>query len=198
MLRMGRPTVRNELTDDKGETLHRWVRRPQSAQMPAQRFRMILTSAEGRTDREVVAEVGHPVTVSKWRQRFSVHRLEGLSDAPRPGPARTIGDKVIEACWSTRWSRPEPPTPTGPPGAWPPSITSAIRPSPRSGRRSGSNRGASPSRQGSASRKWAQKHAARTTAWARRERRTAPLEPPGRDETGFIAICSGLSGRSAR
>jgi hypothetical protein len=35
--------------------------------------------------------------VSKWRRRFAGERLEGLSDAPRPGAARTIGDDVIEA-----------------------------------------------------------------------------------------------------
>jgi transposase len=98
MPRTGRPTVRIELTDDERETLQRWARRPKSAQMLAQRSRMILASAQGRTDRDVAAEIGvHPVTVSKWRQRFAVDRLEGLVDAPRPGPARTIGDEVIEA-----------------------------------------------------------------------------------------------------
>jgi Homeodomain-like domain len=39
----------------------------------------------------------HPVTVSKWRHRFATDRLEGLSDAPRPGAARNLGDDVIEA-----------------------------------------------------------------------------------------------------
>ena len=97
MARMGRPTVRISLSDDERETLARWARRPSSAQALAQRARMILASAEGRSDREVAAEVGvHPVTVSKWRQRFAVDRLEGLTDAPRPGPS-TVGDEVVEA-----------------------------------------------------------------------------------------------------
>jgi transposase len=39
----------------------------------------------------------NPVTVSKWRHRFAADRLEGLTDAPRPGAARTVGDDVIEA-----------------------------------------------------------------------------------------------------
>ena len=35
--------------------------------------------------------------MAKWRHRFAADRLEGLTDAPRPGAARTIGDEVIEA-----------------------------------------------------------------------------------------------------
>jgi hypothetical protein len=35
--------------------------------------------------------------VSKWRHRFSVDRLDGLVDAPRPGAARTISDEKVEA-----------------------------------------------------------------------------------------------------
>lgn len=35
--------------------------------------------------------------MTKWRRRFATHRIDGLSDAPRPGAERTIGDHVIEA-----------------------------------------------------------------------------------------------------
>ena len=35
--------------------------------------------------------------MAKWRRRFAADRLEGLSDAPRPGAARQIGDEVVEA-----------------------------------------------------------------------------------------------------
>ena len=35
--------------------------------------------------------------MTKWRRRFAEYRLDGLSDAPRPGAARTIGDDVVEA-----------------------------------------------------------------------------------------------------
>lgn len=53
-------------------------------------------SERGRND--IAAEVGcAPATVTKWRRRFAEYRLDGLSDAPRPGAARTIGDDVVEA-----------------------------------------------------------------------------------------------------
>jgi transposase len=98
MASFGRPTPRVTLTDNERETLQRWARRPSSAQALALRSRIVLASAEGRTDLEVAAELGvNPVTVSKWRRRFAAERLEGLSDAPRPGAARTVGDDVIEA-----------------------------------------------------------------------------------------------------
>jgi transposase len=98
MERLGRPTIHISLTDKERATLQRWARRHSSAQALALRSRIVLASAEGRTDREVAAELRvNPVTVSKWRHRFAADRLEGLCDAPRPGAARTIGDDVIEA-----------------------------------------------------------------------------------------------------
>jgi transposase len=98
MARAGRPTPTIELSDNERETLQRWVRRHRSAQALAQRSRIVLACAAGATNGEVAAaERVHPATVSKWRRRFAVDRLEGLGDAPRPGAARTIGDETIEA-----------------------------------------------------------------------------------------------------
>jgi transposase len=98
MSRRGRPTAVIELSDTERETLERWVRRHTSAQALALRSRIVLACAEGKTNQEVAAlERVHPVTVSKWRHRFAVDRLEGLRDAPRPGAARTIADETIEA-----------------------------------------------------------------------------------------------------
>jgi transposase len=94
----GRPTAVIELSDTERETLERWVRRHSSAQALALRSRIVLACAEGKTNQEVAAlERVHPTTVSKWRHRFAVDRLEGLRDAPRPGAARTIADATIEA-----------------------------------------------------------------------------------------------------
>ena len=98
MARRGRPTVEITLTYEEHKILKGWARRHSSAQSLALRCRIILGCADGKTDREVAAELGvHPVTVGKWRHRFAEERLDGLVDAPRPGAARSIGDDIVEA-----------------------------------------------------------------------------------------------------
>ena len=98
MARAGRPTVEITLSANERSTLERWVRRHSSAQALALRSRIVLACAEGRTNTEVGNELKvHPTTVSKWRHRFAVDRLDGLVDAPRPGVPRSIGDDGVEA-----------------------------------------------------------------------------------------------------
>jgi transposase len=98
MARRGRPTVEVELSEDERETLVRWARRPRSAQSLALRCKIVLACAEGLSNTEVsVALSVSPATVSKWRRRFVVSRLEGLHDEPRPGVPRKFGDDAIEA-----------------------------------------------------------------------------------------------------
>lgn len=98
MPRRGRPTARIELSEDERETLERWVRRHSSAQSLALRSQIVLGCADGLTNGEIAArERVNPATVSKWRHRFALGRLEGLTDAPRPGAERKISDETIEA-----------------------------------------------------------------------------------------------------
>ncbi len=98
MARRGRPTVQIELTGEQRSTLQRWARRHSSAQALALRCRIVLACADGRTNKDIAAELRvNPVTVSKWRHRFAEFGLDGLVDAPRPGAVRSIGDDVIEA-----------------------------------------------------------------------------------------------------
>jgi transposase len=86
------------LTDDERLSLSAWSRRRKTAQALALRSRIILACAEGGTIGAVAAELGvSRDMVSKWRGRFLTERLEGLTDEPRPGRPRTIGDTEVEA-----------------------------------------------------------------------------------------------------
>jgi len=111
----GRPTATIVLTAEERETLERWARRPSTAQALALRSRIVLAAADGQANIEIGAALGcHPVTAGKWRRRFAEQRLDGLSDEPRPGAPRTIGDEQVEAvivktletqpCNATHWS----------------------------------------------------------------------------------------------
>src|SRR5688572_14347435 len=94
---MGRPMAELTLTDEERETLVRWSRRAKSSQALAQRCRIVLGCADGKSNQEVAAEVGvWPQTVGKWRRRFIAGRLEGLADEQRPGAPRKVSDKQVE------------------------------------------------------------------------------------------------------
>jgi transposase len=86
-----------KLSEKEREELERWARRPTTAQGLAGRARVILLSAQGRTDIEVASQVSLTrETVGKWRRRFIRNRCEGLLDEPRPGAPRTIADADVE------------------------------------------------------------------------------------------------------
>ena len=94
----GRPKTELTLSGEERETLQRWARRPKSAQVLALRSRIVLACADGSTNTEVAARLGvNKVTVGKWRARFVERRLAALSDEPRPGQPRRIGDEQVEA-----------------------------------------------------------------------------------------------------
>src|SRR2546425_7602197 len=99
------------------ETLERWARRPKSSQALAFRCRIVLAAAEGRSSKQIAAELGcNHNTVSKWRGRVARRSLDGPHDEPRPGQPRPITDHdgergVVETLaaqpkegtpWSTR------------------------------------------------------------------------------------------------
>ena len=96
--RRGRPTAVIELSGEESEVLERWARRPKSSQALALRCRIVLAAAQGRHSNEIAVALGcHAATVSKWRNRFALRRLDGLCDDLRSGPPRKISDEVIEA-----------------------------------------------------------------------------------------------------
>src|SRR3954465_2306422 len=91
------------LTDDERRTLEQWARRPTTAQRLASRSRMVLACAEGLTNRAVAKRLRVSANcVCKWRERFRVRRLPGLTDEPRPGaPRTTTDDQVVEVITRT-------------------------------------------------------------------------------------------------
>jgi transposase len=85
------------LSDSEREALERWARRHTSAQALALRSRIVLLAADGLRNTEIAAELGiHRNAAGKWRARFLEHRLDGLTDEPRPGRPRTISDEQVE------------------------------------------------------------------------------------------------------
>jgi len=85
------------LGDGERAVLERWARRPKSSQALAFRCRIVLAAAEGRSSKEIAAELGcNDSTVGKWRGRFARRGFDGLHDEPRPGKPRTISDEDVE------------------------------------------------------------------------------------------------------
>src|SRR5580704_16203712 len=78
------------LTDEEVSQLKEWTRRGKSEHRVVERARIILLADAGHTNEQIGAErKTRTARVSKWRQRFGPHRLEGLGDAPRSGkPAK--------------------------------------------------------------------------------------------------------------
>jgi len=64
----------------------------------AQRARIVLRAAEGRSDRDIAEELRtDPGTVARWRHRFLMQRLPGIvRDAPRPGRPTSIPTSKIQ------------------------------------------------------------------------------------------------------
>jgi transposase len=85
------------LSPSERETLLGYTRRSKTAQALARRARIVLLSAEGRSDCQVAEALGiHRLTVGRWRKRFLEKRIDGLLDEPRPGAPRKLGDREVE------------------------------------------------------------------------------------------------------
>ena len=75
----------------------RWSRRAKSAQALALRSRIVLGCGDGLDNPVVAGLVGCSTnTVSKWRARFALDRLDGLVDEPRLGRPPTITAEQVE------------------------------------------------------------------------------------------------------
>ena len=86
-----------ELSVEERDQLEAWSRRRSSAQALALRSRIVLAAADGLNNTEIAARLGiNRNAAAKWRRRFAEHRLDGLTDEPRPGQPRKITDRKVE------------------------------------------------------------------------------------------------------
>ncbi len=108
--------VSPQISDPQRQELNRWLRRQKTSQALALRARILLQSAQGRSDQQVADSLPTTrVTVGKWRRRFLEHGCDGLLDKPRSGAPRTVtdadGEQVVVRTLQTRprgatqWSR---------------------------------------------------------------------------------------------
>src|SRR5947208_2347575 len=74
------------LSTDEEQTLRQWARAGTSEHRLVERAKVILLLNEGVPNLEVARRLKtRPARVSKWRQRFVKHRLDGLKDSDRKG-----------------------------------------------------------------------------------------------------------------
>ncbi|MEO3862130.1 helix-turn-helix domain-containing protein [Acrocarpospora sp. B8E8] len=111
--RPGRPKAGVELTDQERAQLLEWAATSSGL---ALRSAIVLACAQGMSNEAVAAELNvHADTVSKWRNRFVRHRLEGLANRqPRGRPATITAEQIEQVVMATiqespkrgsRWSR---------------------------------------------------------------------------------------------
>jgi len=96
-----------ELSDKVGRELEKLVGRHTTGQQKAQRARIILKAAEGKTNAEIARELHQSIDMVRlWRRRWrklepiawgDLSAEERLDDLPRPGaPARLTADQVCQ------------------------------------------------------------------------------------------------------
>jgi transposase len=89
--------VQIELSEDERVQLEAWARRPTSAQALALRSRVVLLASDALNNTEIAERLGvERKMVRRWRGRFAEHRLDGLTDEPRPGQPRKVTDEKVE------------------------------------------------------------------------------------------------------
>jgi transposase len=97
-MRIGRPKLPLSLLPADKEKLTLLARRPKTAQRVALRAKIVLRASGGQLNQEIAKGLGITgATVGKWRERFRLRGMEGLSDEPRPGTPRKITDAQVEA-----------------------------------------------------------------------------------------------------
>ena len=102
-----------ELTQADRADLERIVAAASSEVRMVERARIVLCASEGLKGLEIAERVRCSLpTVVKWRGRYACDGIEGLRDAPRPGPPLTHGPEVRALLIAKACTRP-PDTPEG-------------------------------------------------------------------------------------
>ena len=95
---------RLDLSEEERSELERIVGAASSEVRMVERARIVLCAAEEHTAPAIAERVGcGERTAKKWRSRYARARIEGLRDAPRPGPPLTHGPEtrallIAKAC----------------------------------------------------------------------------------------------------
>lgn len=98
MARTGRPVAKLMLTRAEHAELNARLRVRKAPADEKLRIRIVLGCAEGQSGTVIAEHLRTTAqTVSKWRRRYQAYRLAGLTDAPRGGRPRTVGDEQVQA-----------------------------------------------------------------------------------------------------
>ncbi|MCA1679024.1 MAG: IS630 family transposase [Actinobacteria bacterium] len=104
---------RLDLSEEDRRELERIVRAASSEVRMVERARIVLCATEGHTAARIAELVGcSERTAKKWRSRYQRAGVEGLGDAPRPGPPLTHGAETRALLIAKACTRP-PATPEG-------------------------------------------------------------------------------------
>jgi transposase len=94
---MGRRAAEIVLSESEEAELKRWRRRRKTSTGLHLRAGIVLDCARGYSGEEIAERhATSQQTVTKWRRRFAIDRLAGLSDAPRSGQPRHYGDERVQ------------------------------------------------------------------------------------------------------
>ena len=97
------------LTEQERNELEVWVRKPTMEQRLADRARIVLEAATGKTTQEIAHSLKmRRGMVSKWRTRFARQHMDGLMDKPRLGAKVKYGEDM-ERRILTQLDAPPPP-----------------------------------------------------------------------------------------
>lgn len=86
-----------QLEDGEIDDLNSLLRSRKLPSGEARRARALLLMHEGGTNKAIAETLGVCAhTVGAWRKRFASERLRGVSELPRSGAPRTIGDEKVQ------------------------------------------------------------------------------------------------------